>query len=233
MSRNLKNVHINRRDALKGSLVAGVATVTAMAGLSGTSLADVCRVTPVQPEGPFYPVDDQLDKDADLTISRDAGGARRAEGQVIYVAGVVRGSDCEPIAGALVEIWQACKSGRYNHPGDTSGLTLDPNFQYWGQAVTGADGLYVFKTILPGHYPAGGGWIRPPHIHYKVSKVGYHELITQLYFDGNQFNNADRILRAIPANRRNEVVVKLNPPLAGQEPGSLQCRFDVSISAVV
>ncbi|MES2856407.1 MAG: intradiol ring-cleavage dioxygenase, partial [Bdellovibrionota bacterium] len=72
--------------------------------------------TPPQTKGPFYPVRKEIDQNTDLTI-RD-GAPRRAKGQVIYVNGQVLGTDCLPVEGALVEIWQACESGRYDHPND-------------------------------------------------------------------------------------------------------------------
>ena len=38
-------------------------------------------------------------------------------------------------------------------------------------------------------------WQRPPHIHFKVSKRGYAELITQMYFAGQPLNQQDRLLQ--------------------------------------
>lgn len=125
--------------------------------------------TPSQPEGPFYPITPQSDKDTDLTRVEGLSGS--AKGQIILVQGIVSDEKCIPIRGARVEIWQACATGRYNHPGDESGLELDDHFQYWGIATTDAYGEYYFKTILPGSYPAGEGWIRPPHIHFKIAKA--------------------------------------------------------------
>ena len=36
--------------------------------------------------------------------------------------------------------------------------------------------------------------MRPPHIHFKVSKRGYIELITQMYFPGHHLNEKDLLL---------------------------------------
>lgn len=150
-----EKISLNRRKLLSLGLVAAGGLVTSV------SAKAICRdTTPPQPEGPFYPVDDQADKDTDLTYVR--GGRAKAHGQVIIVQGQVIDQTCTPVQGALVEIWQACHTGKYNHPSDPNTAALDPNFQYWGRAVTGVDGSYSFKTILPGAYPAGEGWIRPP-----------------------------------------------------------------------
>lgn len=166
--------------------------------------ADVCAPTPQQTEGPFYPVKDQKDKDWDLT--QVAGRRGSALGEVIWVGGVVRDQNCDPVEGALVEIWQACASGKYDHPQDPNTAPLDPNFQYWGKAITDTKGQYVFKTIKPGSYPAAPGWVRPPHIHYKVTKLGFIELTTQLYFAGDALNSRDEILKRLKPTEQEQVV---------------------------
>src|SRR5688572_10202816 len=94
-----------------------------------TASAEGRPVTPTQPEGPFYPVADRADKDVDLT--RVDGVAGRARGTIVHLFGTVRTVDGAPIDGALVEIWQACASGRYDHPDDDNPAPLDPCFQYW------------------------------------------------------------------------------------------------------
>ena len=44
-------------------------------------------------------------------------------------------------------------------------------------------------------------------IHFMLSKRGYHELITQMYFKGHPLNPTDRILRGVPAHMRDDVLV--------------------------
>ena len=139
--------------------------------------------TPVQPEGPFYPTH-LLQNDSDLV--NKIGAQTRALGEIIDVEGTVTDQNIKVISGVLVEIWQACHSGRYHHPNDSNSAELDPNFQYWGKAITNEKGYYKFRTIIPGVYPADIGWNRPPHIHFKISKNGYVELITQMYFEGHE-----------------------------------------------
>ncbi len=209
--------------------IAGTVGLMAAGPMSafGAGLKAVCGTTPTQPEGPFYPADLPLDSDSDLT--RVDGDPARAEGQVVYVGGQVSDEGCRPVRGALVEIWQACASGRYDHSSDPNPARLDPHFQYYGRAVTNENGRYLFRTILPGAYPAGAGWTRPPHIHFKVAALGFHELITQMYFEGQPLNGADRILRSIPASQRHRVVVPLREPGSGHEPGSRAAAFDLSL----
>ena len=166
--------------------------------------AELCLPTPAQTEGPFYPAKDQVDKDWDLTQVQ--GRRHAAEGEFLWITGQVLDQHCQAVEGALVEIWQACSSGKYNHPRDPNPTELDPHFQYWGRALTDAQGNYIFKTIKPGSYPAAPGWIRPPHIHYKVTKLGYHELTTQLYFADDALNDTDRILQSLPKAAQEQVI---------------------------
>lgn len=207
----------------------GLGLVVAGGSLSETQAQTPnCESTPKQPEGPFYPIDGKLGHDADLT--RLKGGLPVAQGQIVYIAGTVTDQKCRPILGATVEIWQACATGRYDHPSDTSTAPLDPHFQYSGFSITNAAGEYMFKTILPGAYPAGDGWVRPPHVHFKVFRLGYIELITQMYFAGQSLNDRDLILQRIPKSARNRVVVNFQrPKKSGYEPGALVGEFDVSL----
>ena len=152
-----------------------------------------CIPTPPETAGPFYPLNFPLDKDNDLTFVKNQ--SQKAQGEVIWIQGRVQDKACQPVPGALVEIWQACTTGRYNHPDDTNSAKLDPDFQYWGKATTNEKGEYGFKTIKPGSYPASWFWTRPPHIHFTVRAHGHSELTTQMYFAGEPLNHKDRLFR--------------------------------------
>lgn len=165
------------------------------------------KATPVQPSGPFYPAQSFIQPGADLVAAHTE--AELAKGPIIWVEGTVRNQVGEPVAGAVVEIWQACHSGRYNHPEDTNTAELDPHFQYWGLSVTNQMGQYRFRTIMPGVYPAEEGWDRPPHIHFKISHSSITPLITQMYFAGDALNGADQILQKLDTRLQNELIVEL------------------------
>lgn len=221
---------LSRRGLLKigglSALALGASRV-----FSATTL-DTCEATPKQPEGPFYPIADQDDKNTDLTVV--TGKTQMAQGIIIYLAGTVIDQTCAPVANAIVEIWQACATGKYNHPGDRNNPNaLDPHFQYWGIAVTNGVGEYNFKTIAPGHYEAGPGWIRPPHIHFKVHKRGIKELITQMYFEGNSYNESDLILQEIPRSEWSSVVRPMieRPRENGRQVYNM--TFDISVRRLV
>ena len=164
-----------------------------------------CVNTPAQTAGPFYPGEAQFTTTHDLT--RVPGKTKRAEGQIVHLSGKILDSNCQPIQNANVEIWQACASGRYNNPRDPNPAPLDENFGYWGEAFTNESGEFYFKTIKPGAYQADADWKRPPHIHVRVSKLGYRDLVTQMYFKGDPLNDIDLILLDTPADLRGQLVV--------------------------
>ena len=87
--------------------------------------------------------------DGDLTRQHDG----EPVGERIIVGGRLLDEDARPIAGALVEVWQANSAGRYRHVNDNHPAPVDPNFTGAGRAVTDADGGYRFTTIKPGAYP--------------------------------------------------------------------------------
>ncbi|MFT4638833.1 MAG: protocatechuate 3,4-dioxygenase beta subunit [Verrucomicrobiales bacterium] len=183
----------SRRDALKATVLLG-----ASAGLASTALGK-SGPTPAQTEGPFYP---DLDNDLTFVASRK----ERAQGDHLYVHGVVSDTDGKPVSNALVDIWQTDHQGIYDHAGDPNQGKKDKNFQCYGRFVTGEDGTYHFKSIKPRHY-GDEKFLRTPHIHYKVARRGYHELTTQLYFAGEKFNDQDGLYNKLSAEDQKLVTV--------------------------
>lgn len=223
---------ISRRDLLGAG--AGAAAGLVAQRLVGEAPAEpACGdATPPQATGPYYPTKDRPDEDPDLTHVEGRPG--RAAGEVVYVRGKVLDEACKPVAGALVEVWQANSRGRYDHERDAGNpRPLDPNFQSWAEMLTDKDGGFRFKTIKPGAYPADdSGWIRPPHIHFRVSRRGYHELITQMYFAGEPLNQADRIREALDPDDRERVTVALEPAGTESEAGARLGLFDITLRQV-
>jgi protocatechuate 3,4-dioxygenase beta subunit len=194
---------MKRRQFFKGGVVAG-----ALAGITGVSAEELAK-TPKQIEGPFYPKLAQKDKDFDLT--KIEGQEGMAEGKAVMVSGFVLNTDGTPVEDATVDLWQANAAGRYNHPSDKNDAPLDPNFQGWAMVPSGKNGEFKFKTVVPGSYPASKDWSRPPHIHFKVSKLGYVELITQMYFPGEKLNDTDKLLQRVPEPERASLIAKHIP----------------------
>lgn len=155
-------------------------------------------VTPSQTIGPFFSVGLIRPEDNDLACI--TSGGPRAQGIPILVEGQVVDEHSRPVKKALIEVWQANKWGKYDHPDDVTETPLDPNFKGWGRALTESDGRYSFRSIKPGAYPNPGydNWMRPPHIHFSIFAAGLMQrLITQMYFPDEELNDIDPILNGI------------------------------------
>ncbi len=221
----MKSKDFSRRGFLKfglGSLGAAIAPV-----VTSSALGQVCNFqkTPRQTIGPFFPDDgdevyvirENIDprlpiwgaNDNDLTFIK--GNSDKAKGQIVYIKGRVLAREkqkCVSVPGAMIILWNASASGRYNHRGDTENAsfthpktnqrverTHDRNFQYWGRHITDENGNYWFKTIVPGYYPidSRGKVFRPPHLHFLIMAPQKPQLITQLYFKGSALNDNEMI----------------------------------------
>jgi protocatechuate 3,4-dioxygenase beta subunit len=122
-------------------------------------------------------------------------------GERIVLSGRVFDTEGKPLAGTLVEIWQANAAGRYLHRWDRWPAPLDPNFSGAGRCLTDAEGRYLFTTIKPGPYPWGNhynAW-RPAHIHFSLMGRAFAQrLVTQMYFPGDSFFEYDPIFNSVP-----------------------------------
>ena len=194
----------SRRTFIKAGMVGGLAA--ALSKLTRAADSTVHLPTPTEIEGPFYPITPQKDKDFDLT--RIEGGSGIAQGRKIFIEGQVLDTDGQPVENATVDLWQANAAGRYRHPYDSNPAPVDPNFQGWAIVQSGRQGRFHFKTVLPGAYPASGNWMRPPHIHFRVSKRGYLELVTQMYFEGQELNRSDLLLMRKSEMERQSMVAR-------------------------
>jgi protocatechuate 3,4-dioxygenase beta subunit len=156
------------------------------------------RVDPEQIErwGPCFGYDDVDPLDADLT----AGHAGEPIGERIIVTGRLLDGTGRPVAGQLIEIWQANAGGRYRHQHDQHRAALDPNFIGAGRCLTAADGTYRFVTIKPGPYPwrnHHNAW-RPAHIHFSIFGTAFTQrLVTQMYFPGDPLFGLDPIFQSV------------------------------------
>jgi len=198
-------------------------SMIALAGalvLTGAAWATSLAPTPEQTLGPFYPSVLPEDRDADLLVIK--GRADRVQGTVLHLTGRVTDTSGDPVADALVEIWQSDVYGRYLPPTDGAPGQRDPNFQGYGQVRTDAAGPYKFRTIRPVPYQS-----RPPHIHFQVTHPRFRPLVTQMYVVGEpgrenpSYFGGQRV--------RDALSVTLYPA-DGAAPGALSARFDMVLA---
>lgn len=160
------------------------------------------QMTQTQTEltGPTFGQNDLGPLDDDL-IQNYAISGQMAQGPRIIVHGKLLDEDGRAVPGKLIEIWQANAGGRYRHVKDGYLAPLDDNFGGCGRCLSGDDGSYRFRTILPGPYPwpnGGNNW-RPAHIHFSVFGDGFAQrLITQMYFEGDPHIALCPIVQSIP-----------------------------------
>jgi len=183
---------------------------------------------PTEQSGPWFGDEGVKEGDADLTRQH----AGEPIGERINVSGRLLGSDGRPVAGQLIEIWQANACGRYAHDMDQHPAPLDPNFTGAGRCLTGPDGSYRFVTIKPAAYPwrnHPNAW-RPAHIHFSVFGRAFTErLITQMYFPGDPLFGHDPILNSIRDLAARDRLVSAFDWDTTEEEWALGYRFDIVV----
>ena len=158
-----------------------------------------CALTPKTIAGPTW--FDAAAVRSDVRDGRPGTGLALA----LRVEGV---TGCAPVAGAVVDLWQADAGGIYSgfagaapgqggrpggrdRYGQPQSRPTDPGRALRGTQVTGSDGVVQFTSIYPGWYPT-----RTPHLHLEVHVDGSTLLTTQLFFDDAV---SDAVFAADPA----------------------------------
>jgi protocatechuate 3,4-dioxygenase alpha subunit len=121
------------------------------------------------------------------------------KGETIVIEGVIRDGAGEIVRDAMVEIWQADGTGRF-----------DEGHAGWGRAVTDfRTGRYRFETVKPGQVAWRDGRPQAPHITMLIFARGSNiHLHTRLYFDDEaEANAADPVLQQVPAKAMRETLM--------------------------
>lgn len=138
-----------------------------------------CVATPQQTEGPYF-VDECLYR-SDIRIDPSDGSMKEGLSLDLRIrVSVVNKVSCEPLVGALVDIWHCDAEGAYSDVLDQSFNTIGKKFLR-GYQLSDSTGSVQFTTIYPGWYEG-----RTVHVHFKIrskqkSAQGY-EFTSQLYF---------------------------------------------------
>jgi len=201
-------------------LVVGAAAVAGVSAARGQTF----KATSAQDLGPFYPVLQPADHDADLTRLKGRNGV--AIGQPIQVMGRIVDLHGNPIRNAQVEVWQCNAAGRYDHPGDRANpAALDPNFQGFARLATDRDGQFRFRSVKPKDYDTPVGR-RTPHIHFDI-RGSQERLVTQMYFPGEPLNDIDFLLKN--ADPKESVIAEAADRLSS-DPQALAFRWTVVLA---
>ncbi len=140
---------------------------------NANTAAPSCIVTPEATEGPYF-VDEMLNRSDIRSDPSDGSVEGGVPLRLRMTVSQVNGSECTPLAGAMVDVWHCNANGDYSdvEQNGTVGEQFLRGFQ-----VTDADGVVEFTTIYPGWYSG-----RTVHIHFKV-RTDSVEFNSQLYFD--------------------------------------------------
>lgn len=185
-------------------------------------------------EGPFYkPGAPELEPPYELASDDEPGEVLVVSGQVTDAASGA------PLEAAMLDAWQANAAGVY----DTQDASLG-EFHLRGRMLTGPDGRYAFRTVVPPPYeipkdgPVGAllrqlgrHAYRPAHLHLKVTAEGYAPLTTMVYFAEDPYLDSDTIGAVkdplvIPLDRRDE---SGEPTAFGLTRSYSTCAFDISL----
>jgi hydroxyquinol 1,2-dioxygenase len=126
---------------------------------------------------------------------------RDRSGTPTLVTGQVLDMEGKPIAGAVLDIWQAQTNGLYDSQDkDLDGLHMRGKFR------TDSGGRYLIRTVVPVHYPipsdgpvgrmlkaTGRHPWRPAHIHFVVSAEGYEPVTTHIFDRTDPYLQTDAV----------------------------------------
>lgn len=183
--------------------------------------------TPSQTVGPFFHYGLPWKGGADLVGKSDMGARPELfgeehyvlnlssptgtpDGEVIEIAGCVRDADGAPVPDAMVELWQANAAGRYRSEDDPRDeAAIDPHFTGFGRSATSDEGIYRFRTVMPGRVPGPGNSLQAPHVALSIFARGVlKRLATRLYFADADGNDTDPVLDCVPADRRDTLIAR-------------------------
>ena len=174
-------------DALGVSML--VDAINHRRGNSGTTESTVL--------GPFHAKAIPMELGANI-----ARGPESARGEPTVVRGQVTDPNGVPIAGAMLDVWQAADDGFY----DVQPESNQPAINLRGIFHADENGEFWFRTIKPKYYPiptdgpvgalllaTGRHPMRPAHIHFMIEAPGYERLVTHIFVAGDEYLASDAV----------------------------------------
>jgi catechol 1,2-dioxygenase len=124
------------------------------------------------------------------------------KGEDMIIHGRILDTDGKPIAGAMLDVWQANDEGFY----DVQQKGIQPDFNLRGRFLTGEDGRYWFRAVKPKFYPIpddgpvgkllralGRHPYRPAHLHFILSADGFETLTTHIFDPDDPYIDSDAV----------------------------------------
>jgi catechol 1,2-dioxygenase len=147
-------------------------------------------------EGPFYAPNAPMLKSPCVLPHRP-----NEPGDVLLLSGAVRSLDGEPLAGAMLDMWQSDAEGAYSH------FNIPEAQAPWNlraRIMADNEGRFEVQTWVPSPYqvpkdgPTGAllkglgrhAW-RPAHLHLRITHDSCETLTTQLFFTGDPWIDSD------------------------------------------
>ncbi len=143
--------------------------------------------------GPFF-----VEGSPEVGLGDDISGG--AVGEPCWVEGTVNDTSGAPVAGALVEVWEADADGLYDVQYD------DDRVAGRGHLRTDTDGSYRFWAVTPTPYPiphdgpvgrlldaTGRSPMRASHLHLMVVADGLRTLVTHVFPRGDAYLDSDSV----------------------------------------
>lgn len=151
------------------STEAGVTTTP-----TGGSSTSSCSVAPTETEGPFPTHTPASYVRSDIT---DGKSGYKLTAKIVIGNS---NNNCNPLAGAIVDIWHCDAEGNYSEYGGTGMQSTNYQSVHFlrGRQTTDANGLVTFTSIFPGWYSG-----RATHIHIHVYNAAGNSLkVSQIAF---------------------------------------------------
>lgn len=177
--------------------------------------------------GPFFRENAPVMPKGASTIQKHFDGQ-----ETVYVEGVIRDNKGNPVAGAIIDVWEDAPNGLYeNHDPD------QPEYNLRGRFESDENGHYAFTAIRPVPYPIPGDetagelirymghhCMRPGHIHMMVTREGYRPLISQIYDADSDYLDNDSVFAV-----KEDLIGKFEKAPEGA-PTDLVLRFDFTLA---
>jgi protocatechuate 3,4-dioxygenase beta subunit len=141
---------------------------------TGSGAGTACKLYPTQTIGPCY---------AQMPMTREdiSDGLGGLPVRLSFL--VVKGSACEPVPNASIDIWHSGSQGIYS--AYATGTVCNPGMSdvksemfCRGIQVTNESGRASFSTVFPGWYQG-----RTIHIHFTLRLNGKEAVTSQIYFE--------------------------------------------------